>query len=191
MHRRYKLALLLLLIPCVAHGAGSVGSLGTHSSRSNSANMRFRQYPLYQADNIYDKRDFIITCTQTATLSRNSVCQIYNPVGSGKYVMLDLLRCWHSSGTAVDLLVPQNTARTTLMGGATNLYLGSANTPVAQVYADTISSLAPTSSAVDQINISATIATNANLAQGFPGLPPGAGVELEALTQNIGLNCEF
>lgn len=192
MHRRYKLALLLLvlLVPCVAHGAGSVRSLGVISSNTFAGAMRFRQYPSATADIMYDKRGFIATCVQAATASNNSVCQIFNPVASGKYILLDLIRCWHTSGTTVDLYVPRNTARTTLVGGGTNIYVGNANTSVAQIYKDIIASLSPVSSAIDQVSIGATPASNVNFGA-VPGLPPGSGVEVQSLTQNIGLTCEF
>jgi len=181
---------LVLCLAAPARAADSVRSLGMHSSNSIAGGMRFRQYPGFQGDNFYEHRGFIATCVQAATTSRNSVCQIYNPVGSGLYVFLDLARCWHTSGSTNDLWVPQNTARTTLVGGGTNVFLGSANTSVGQVYKDTLSSVTA-SVAIDQPVVAAVPANNINITSNIPGLPPGTGVEVESLTQNIGLTCEF
>jgi len=189
---RYTLAVLLLLaLSNPARAVDSVRSEGRHSDQSVAGGMRFRQYPGFNADNFYDKRGFIATCVQAATSAKNSICQIYNPVGSGQYVFLDLIRCWHTSGSTNDPYMPQNTPRTTLVGGGTNAFIGSANTSVGQIYKDAISALPPVSGAIDQPVVAAVPANNIPFASNVPGLPPGTGVEVESLTQNIGLNCEF
>ena len=125
------------------------------------------------------------TCTQAATVGSYSVCQMYNPVGSGVNDILWNARC--AAPSVQGQLEVANTPRTTFLGNAPALTFGSGVTSKTQFYKDVIAS-------------PGTYLMQRTLVNGYSGLSPvtpgialgpGKGIEAVALTLNTALSCDW
>src|SRR5215469_10681604 len=139
--KKLILALLLLLWCGTVLGAGTSGGLGYGSGDYGSSTTYLRGVPggslifdIVQGASFYNS-----LCTQAATVSRNSVCQLYNPVGSGVNILPNTVKCYVSTSGFIQLS-EFDTARTTPVTVST-LKLTSGLTAHGQVFADNIAAV--------------------------------------------------
>lgn len=126
------------------------------------------------------------TCVQAATTSMNSVCQLYNPVGSGVNVILFQVRCATPTNVFVQLEVA-NTPRTTSLGTASPLSFGSGVVSKSVIYKDAIASLG-TALITRQAPVGYVSAAPISTGLAFG---PGQGIEAAVTTQNVQISCDF
>jgi len=183
------LTILFLLYASATLAAGTGGGLGFGSSDFGGWTTYLRQIPASSLgfDVIQGISFYSALCTQAAVTSRNSLCQLYNPAGSGVNIFPNTLRCW-AGAAATGQLSEFDTARTTPVATA-NMKLTASQVSHGQVYADNIAAV---SSTWIQQNTNLTTAINQQLAIAFGTMiRPGTGLEFEVQTQNLALNCEF
>jgi len=183
--KRLLTAMLLLAALC-GRGwcASSNAGIGFQTTPRNDSKGIFYQWPVAAQEYSIT---YIATCTAPAVAAKNSVCQLVNPAGSNLTFIFTNARCWLGTAGLVQLTI-NNTPRTTLVGGGNNLFLGSPNTSQGKLYSDAIT---PLGTVLSMYNVGTVPASGMMAQQQYIDLAPGTGVEYEAQTVNVAINCEF
>ena len=179
---------LLFLILCLVNVAANT-SPGAGFGTSPTTAMRFSQAPgqsLITAE-LKNQMFKYASCVQAATVSNYSVCQMWNPVGSGVNDVILLTRCVIPSGTLSAQWDLTLSPRTILLGTAVSATLGSGVVSHTLFYKDAIASL---NTSLQTKNITTNYISMVPIA-GAIAVGPGKGIEVAVATQNIQLTCEW
>lgn len=122
-----------------------------------------------------------------------SKSQIWNPVGSGKKIVVYTILTWHTSGTLQYQTVLTSTKLSTALGVTVqNICGGSTKTPVAELYKQ--NDQTTTSTLFTSKTSHATVAqngTSGNLLAVIGVIKAGMGMNVELLTANSAFNGVF
>ena len=124
-------------------------------------------------------------------VGKSSRLQLFNPIGSGKTLVVYNINTWHATGTVqyqVGLLNQELSAAENTSAAKQNVYCGSDVSAVAQFREKTDAATLLT----DILSRSSHASTAPNGTSIFPALQPvigeGCGLVIEAITQNVGFN---
>lgn len=128
-----------------------------------------------------------------ASAGNLSKMQIWNPVSSGKLIVVYLTNMWHTSGTVTYKSSLTNTKMSNDLSTnpIQNTVSGSTNTSVAEIYTQN-NDATSASIIMSQMAITSTTPNGSNVTNQMQAiLKEGNGVTIEALTQNMAIFAYF